>query len=383
MKTVTAMLLALGCAGFGLVLQAEPSKPDTPTDTPAPPGMTKRCADKAAAKVEDVVWGKDVDGLQAGLLLVAPDARPDQSGEKVTLEIRLRNVGKAAVKVSYGLPPIPVPTVTDAKGASVRVAMTPDVERFIKGSEKALKPGETMTLYKAEVLIEASPREGESGSKPEIRTPTISVSPGKYKIAFSGMVMSHSTLSTGTMEIEVQEPVTFDRNDANKSMKWFQARALAIREALENSNELAAKKLTDKIVNEVMNQKEIDWLVRVSHIGVEAITLDGVQVRDAKDPRLVQYGIYLLRPTKGRLLKDIFVAEREQVAKAAYGPDTDFQDLKKIPIPDGDWLLKLKKDDLVRVKGKPNDVYFSFDGSTSRRLWISLADIEVLPAEKK
>ena len=63
------------------------------------------------------------------------------------------------------------------------------------------------------------------------------------------------------------EQGSLQSNDAVKSLAWFNSRAIAIREALNNRNELAAKKLTDRLVNEVLEQKEIDWLVPVSHIG--------------------------------------------------------------------------------------------------------------------
>ena len=49
-------------------------------------------------------WGKEVDGLQAGLGYRAGENRAYSHGETVTLVIRVRNVGKEAVKFSYVQP---------------------------------------------------------------------------------------------------------------------------------------------------------------------------------------------------------------------------------------------------------------------------------------
>jgi hypothetical protein len=46
---------------------------------------------------DDVAWGKEVDGLQIGLV---SDARAIQQGEKLKLTVKLRNVGKAKVTVT-------------------------------------------------------------------------------------------------------------------------------------------------------------------------------------------------------------------------------------------------------------------------------------------
>ena len=50
-------------------------------------------------------WGKEVDGLQMGLA----DVRTVRQGEKVKLAVKLRNVGKAEIKITYsgspGYPP--------------------------------------------------------------------------------------------------------------------------------------------------------------------------------------------------------------------------------------------------------------------------------------
>jgi hypothetical protein len=134
-------------------------------------------------------------------------ARTYRPGEKVHLEVKLRNVGKANVTITHGLLHESPPTITDAKGASVFVTMPPILGIIVIPTERVLKPGQTVTLYNPEVAVEAFNREPQTGPEPLVSTPTIRVRPGKYKIAFGGMVHSHLTLSTGTAEVEVQEPV--------------------------------------------------------------------------------------------------------------------------------------------------------------------------------
>jgi hypothetical protein len=66
-------------------------------------------------------WGKEVGGLQAGLGLHPGEHRAYHHGETVTLVVRVRNVGKEAVKFEYikqFLDENP-PTVTDADGKTI------------------------------------------------------------------------------------------------------------------------------------------------------------------------------------------------------------------------------------------------------------------------
>jgi hypothetical protein len=72
--------------------------------------------------------------------------------------------------------------------------------------KRALKPGETITLYNPGVAVEPEDRRAKVLGEMWLATPTICVAPGKYKIVFSGMVQSHPKLKTGTVEFEVKEP---------------------------------------------------------------------------------------------------------------------------------------------------------------------------------
>jgi RNA polymerase sigma factor (sigma-70 family) len=160
--------------------------------------------EKPAQEQEAVtVWGKEVDGLQAGLTLTGTDTyRP---GESVKLDVKLRNVGKAEVKVTHGLLREWPPSVTDAAGVRMTVAMPPHKLYKVRLTELVLKPGETITLYNPVIAVESTEMLRLFGEL-HVDTPTMYVSPGKYKVAFGGMVQSHPALTTGTVEIAVQEP---------------------------------------------------------------------------------------------------------------------------------------------------------------------------------
>ena len=71
-------------------------------------------------------------------------------------------------------------------------------------TKRALKPGETITLYNPAVAVEPEDRRAKVLGEMWLGTPTICVAPGKYKIAFDGMIQKHPTLATGTLELEIK-----------------------------------------------------------------------------------------------------------------------------------------------------------------------------------
>jgi hypothetical protein len=149
---------------------------------------------------DPIVWGKEVDGLQAGV--VGPGSV--RIGETARFAVRLRNVGKADVKVTHGLLQEHPPDVAGAGGERVRVAMPPLLGVIVIPTERVLKPGETISLYTPEVA--ASERLiGQIGPEPLVGTPTVRVAPGTYTIAYAGMIQSHPTLATGAAEFAVKD----------------------------------------------------------------------------------------------------------------------------------------------------------------------------------
>jgi RNA polymerase sigma factor (sigma-70 family) len=176
---------------------------------------------KAGAKVRDdkakeekegfTAWGQEVGGLQAGLGLRPGERRAYHHGETITLVVRVRNVGKEAVKFEYlrqFLDENP-PTVTDADGKTV-----PQVGLDMMGMhgpvEVSLGPGKEIEL---ESRLAGGPRlAGASGLRYELR-PAL----GTGKISFqyervlgnssAGSIKLDPTLSklaTGKLELEVR-----------------------------------------------------------------------------------------------------------------------------------------------------------------------------------
>jgi RNA polymerase sigma factor (sigma-70 family) len=201
MKTA-AVILLLGYAGLGMVLHAG-QKPATagapvPAGTPVP---------AKPPKVDDVVWGEEAEGLQVGL---AAGARTYQHGETIKMEVRLRNVGKAEVKVTHGLLRESAAQLTATDGVRMTVAMPVPLDFYAAPTHRVLKPGETITLYNPVVEVQSTDRLVFLGEL-RVDTPTAYLSPGKYKLAFGGMVQSHPKLATGAVEIEVREPLAADQ----------------------------------------------------------------------------------------------------------------------------------------------------------------------------
>src|SRR5262249_59324224 len=119
---------------------------------------------KAQLKVDEkadaaIAWGKEVDGLQAGLFAEAATCR---LGDKLKFTVKLRNVGKAEVSVTYGMSyglRDCAPQITTDTGGRVSVSMPPPSYVFrgylLPPVKWALKPRETITLYNPEVGGEA------------------------------------------------------------------------------------------------------------------------------------------------------------------------------------------------------------------------------------
>jgi RNA polymerase sigma factor (sigma-70 family) len=213
LKPAMAVLIVaamVGLIGYGVAMGQQKGDPVAPQNQPSEKKVEDAKAadavvkDKAEQK-EAIAWGKEVDGLQAGLVA---DAGTCRQGEKLNLTVKLRNVGKAEVTVSYRLLEECAPQVTN--GGKVSVFMPAPKDYLAVPIKRTLKPGETITLYNPEVAVESEDRAKVLGEM-RVERPTICVAPGKYKIAFAGMIQSHPKLSTGTVEFEVKDQVAWGK----------------------------------------------------------------------------------------------------------------------------------------------------------------------------
>ncbi len=168
-------------------------------------------------------WGKEVDGLQAGIGFGPGAKKAYRVGEKVTLVVKFRNVSKKPITYSYLLTPFQyvVPTVRDSTGKPATVIEQAHVFYKPVSTKATLQPGEEVTLGPAGKAAELpaskvpgwyamfalEPPAGDGGGD----VPVVRVTPGKYMVGYAGLLQSHRSLSTGFTQFEVK---TRDATDA-------------------------------------------------------------------------------------------------------------------------------------------------------------------------
>jgi RNA polymerase sigma factor (sigma-70 family) len=171
-----------------------------------------------AAKVPDkteqeafTAWGKEAGGLQAGLGLRPAERRAYYHGETLTLVVRVRNVGKKAVKFEYlrqFLDETP-PTVTDADGKAVPQAGV-NVLGFHVPVEVTLEPGKEIELESR--LAGGARLAGASGLwyaiGPALGTGKVSFQYervlGNSSAGFIKLDPALSKLATGKLDLEIK-----------------------------------------------------------------------------------------------------------------------------------------------------------------------------------
>ncbi|HKB37711.1 MAG TPA: sigma-70 family RNA polymerase sigma factor, partial [Gemmataceae bacterium] len=196
---VLVVVAMVGLIGYGMARGQQ--KGDAVQKQESEPKAQKDAVVKENAVKEDAIaWGKEVDGLQAGL---AAESITCRQGEQLKLAFKLRNVGKTEVTADCGFPREWVPQVTTDTGGQVKVYPPPPLRGFAVPIKLTLKPGETITVYNHMVFVEPEDRAKALEPRP-VAGPMICVAPGKYKIAYGGMILPK--LATGTVEFEVKEP---------------------------------------------------------------------------------------------------------------------------------------------------------------------------------
>jgi RNA polymerase sigma factor (sigma-70 family) len=202
LKAIVAVVLVLGFLAIGAigVSVASAQQKGEPVAQPKAQKVDGVALKEKADNEEGIAWGKEVDGLQMGLVA---DASTCRQGAKFKLTVMLRNVGKAETTVNCGILQEWAPQVTTDTGGRVTVYMPAPFDGLASPIKRAVKPGEAITLYNPAVSVASEVLMRLKGII-RVDTPTISVAPGKYKIAFDGMIQSHPKLSTGTVEFEVK-----------------------------------------------------------------------------------------------------------------------------------------------------------------------------------
>ena len=150
-------------------------------------------------KEGSTAWGKEVGGLQAGLGFRPGERRVYHHGETVTLVVRVRNVGKEAVRFSYLQPFIEhALTVTDSDGKPVpQLTIIPDIGEYLPG-EVELPPGKEIELHELKRNLKVPP-------PPAINDLGVSDLDVSYALYGTGKISVQYEQVLGTPEMGYQE----------------------------------------------------------------------------------------------------------------------------------------------------------------------------------
>jgi RNA polymerase sigma factor (sigma-70 family) len=176
------------------------------------------------------VWGKESGGLRAGLGLLPGAKRVYKPGETVTLVVRVRNVGKQAVRFEYVRQFLDEnrPTVTDAEGKNLAQSRT-EMLGTHGPTEVNLEPGKEIVLETRIHGASGSPYAllPEDGGLSSAKVWPLFVGRGKVSLHYDAVFGNSSSgkikldpdlakLATGKLELEVKEPekVPQDKKEA-------------------------------------------------------------------------------------------------------------------------------------------------------------------------
>jgi DNA-binding beta-propeller fold protein YncE len=209
-KSAIAVVLMLGLMATGATLliyrtAAGQDEKKSIAEKPVEPA-TKKEKDKEAF----TAWGKEINGLQAGLGFRPGEHRAYHYDETVTLVVRVRNVGKDTVKFSYLGPFIEhSPTVADSNGKPIpQPKVPPDVGGHIPGKME-LAPGKEIELHELKRQLRPA---RESGSM----QPLALYGTGKVAVQYDQVLGPNearrnwkqdpalSMLATGKLELEIK-----------------------------------------------------------------------------------------------------------------------------------------------------------------------------------
>jgi hypothetical protein len=185
-STVLAAVLVATTLCGGVALWAQPG--GQPAD-PVKPAAAKEVA-------VDAAWGKEVDGLQAGVGFAPGQKGVFRVGDTAKLVVYLRNVSGKELAVEYSDAYLAEnqPAVIDAAGKPVATSRLPILLGVWRLYKRTLAAREVMELDRVERVLEPA-REVATGK------PTLFVGPGRYKLNYANVPPNR--LSTGVLDVEV------------------------------------------------------------------------------------------------------------------------------------------------------------------------------------
>lgn len=189
----------LVCDEYNFILAAADAAPSTSIEP------------KTTEQEPFTAWGKEVNGLQAGLGFKAGEKRGYHHGETATVVLRVRNVGKEAVEFKHiwaffvENPPV----ITDAGGKALHLPRLVAEGEHVPDSPN-IASGKTVELYEWKLELKtATPRLGRN-----VRVSTL-YGTGKFSLQCDRIVGPTSAnpddpnpamneLATGKLELEIQ-----------------------------------------------------------------------------------------------------------------------------------------------------------------------------------
>lgn len=178
----------------------------------SPDAASEKPAD--SKKVDEIKWGEEVDGLQAGIAIRSTPKDVHHVGDTIQFTIKVRNVGKQPVAVSYvdSIFATNPPIVLDAAGERVRIYMPTMNTNFAMLREQTLSPGEVIEFGKEEAGLLSNDKSvpsltfGPANVKQDDATgATLATQPGTYSVVYAGFMQSAPKLATPALKFEVRK----------------------------------------------------------------------------------------------------------------------------------------------------------------------------------
>jgi RNA polymerase sigma factor (sigma-70 family) len=138
LTTVLVASLLVGLIGFQVV-------PAQPKEQPPKSELAPKVEEAVKENPSPYALGDVIDGLQLGLATVPMGMKSVQHGESIKFQINLRNVSKADITITYGLPKEFAPVVT-SEGKGVKVFMPSSPRYYLPPKDHLIKAGETIGL---------------------------------------------------------------------------------------------------------------------------------------------------------------------------------------------------------------------------------------------
>lgn len=210
LRAALAVVLILGFVATGMTIFASRMAAGQDNKKPTAEKPVEPAKPQKEKEESFTAWGKEVDGLQAGLGFRPGQKRAYHHGETVTLVVRVRNVSKEDVKFRYlkeffmEKPP----TVTGGEGKTIRLGGVVLFGRLVHiPVDVNLTPGKDMELHNLKIKLAPA---GGSGDVTEVSPETLN-GKGKFQIQYEQLAAASidpilSKLATGKLELEVKEP---------------------------------------------------------------------------------------------------------------------------------------------------------------------------------